>query len=103
MTRDMASALEGIGLSLFWGQDASAQPGCCADMFLHETAVAWIRLKLLTTTPKGPWLESREQYVARLRQIIAAINRDHAAGGLCNKFPGRLDELIRCQGDRLRS
>ena len=72
-------------------------------MLLHETAVAWIRLKLRATTPKRPWLESREQYAARLRQVVGDINREHAVGDLCNAFPARLDELIRRQGDRLRS
>ena len=99
----MASALDGTGLALFWGQDASAQPGCCADVLLHETAVSWIRKKLTATTPKRPWLESREQYAARLRQVVADINRSYAVGALCQRFPDRLHELIRRQGDRLRS
>ena len=103
VTPEMASALGGTGLVLFWDQSASAQPGYCADVLLHETAVSWIRHKLTATTPKRPWLESREQYAARLRQVVADINRHYAVGGLCNRFPDRLDELIRRQGDRLRS
>ena len=100
---DLAAALGGGGLALFWDQDASAQPGCCADVLLHETAVSWIRQKLTATTTKKPWLETREQYAARLRQVVADINRHYAVGGLCNRSPDRLDELIRRQGDRLRS
>ena len=70
---------------------------------LHETAVPWIRQKLTATTPKRPWLESREQYAARLRQVVADINCKFAVGDLCQRFPDRLDELIRRQGDRLSS
>ena len=86
-----------------WGQSASAQPSYCAGVLLHETAVSWNRNKLTATTPKRPWLESREQYAARLRQVVADINCKFAVGDLCQRFPDRLDELIRRQGDRLRS
>ena len=79
------------------------QPGYCADVLLHETAVAWIRNKLTEITPRHPWLETREQYAARLRRVVAEINRTHNVGGLCRKFDFRLGELIRRQGDRLRS
>ena len=104
VTPEMAMALGGTGLALFWGRDASAQPGYLADVLLHETAVPWIRHKLTATTPpKRPWLESREQYARRLRQVVADINRNYAVGDLCQRFPDRLDELIRRQGDRLRS
>ena len=48
-------------------------------------------------------MESREQYAARLRQVVGDINREYAVGGLCKAFPARLDELIRRQGDRLRA
>ena len=72
-------------------------------MLLHETAVPWIRHKLTATTPARPWLEFSEQYARRLRQVVADINRNSAVGDLCQRFPGRLDELIRRQGDRLRS
>ena len=75
----------------------------CADVLLHETAVSWMRKKLTATTPRRPWLESRDQYAARLRRVVADINRSYAVGALCQRFPDRLDELVRRQGDRLRS
>ena len=103
VTPELALALGDTGLALFWGRDASAQPGYLADVLLHETAVSWIRKKLTATTPKRPWLESREQYATRLRQVVADINCSYAVGDLCQRFPDRLDELIRRQGDRLRS
>ena len=43
VTPELADALERTTLSLFWGEDAHEQPGACADVLLHETAVAWIR------------------------------------------------------------
>ena len=86
VTPELASALDGIGLALFWGQDASAQPGCCADVLLHETAVSWIHQKLTATMPKKLWLESRAQYAARLRRVVADINRNYAVGDLCQRF-----------------
>ena len=102
VTPQMAAALAGTGLSLFWGDDAHAQPGWCADVLLHETSVSWIRHNLTLTTPKKPWLETREQYAARLRHVVATINGDYDVDGLCGQFPGRLDELIARGGDRLR-
>ena len=99
----VAEALEGTRLSTFWGDDALTQPGYCADVLLHETAVAWIRLKLAESTPRHPWLETREQYAVRLRHVVAAINKSHDVGGLCRKLGYRIGELIRRQGDRLRS
>ena len=103
ITPELAEALEGTSLSTFWGDDASVQPGCCADVLLHETVVAWIRLRLAESTPKRPWLETREQYAMRLRRVVAGINNTHNVCGLCRKLPFRIGELMRRQGDRLRS
>ena len=103
VTAELADALQGTGLSMFWGEDASVQPGYCADVVLHETAVAWIRRQLTETTPRRPWQETREQYAVRLRRVVTRINNTHDVGGLCRKLDFRLGELIRRQGDRLRS
>ena len=103
ITPELADALAGTTLSTFWGDDASAQPGYCADVMLHETAVAWIRRKLTETTPGRPCQESREQYASRLRRVVAEINRTHDVGGLCHKLGFRIGELICRHGDKLRS
>ena len=103
VTAELAAALEPTELELFWGDDAHEQPGYCADVLLHETAVAWIRKGLSTSVPRLPWKETRAQYSMRLRDVVAAINRRHNAAGLCNGLLGRLDTLKRCQGDRLKS
>ena len=103
VTAELAAALEPTELELFWGDDAHEQPGYCADVLLHETAVAWIRKGLSTSVPRLPWKETRAQYSMRLRDVVAAINRRHNVAGLCNGLLGRLDTLKRCQGDRLKS
>ena len=97
----MTLRLERTALSLFWGEDAHEQPGACADVLLHETAVAWIRDGLSKSVPKKPWKETRQQYAARLRCVVADCNVRHDVEGLCRGLPGRLRELQRRQGDRL--
>ena len=67
----------------FWGEDAHEQPGACADVLLHETAVAWIRDGLSKCVPKNPWKETRQQYAARLRYVVADCNDRHDVEGLC--------------------
>ena len=42
---------------------------------LHETAVAWIRVRLAQTTPKRCWEETREQLRARLTHVVDTIQR----------------------------
>ena len=101
ITPELASALEGTGLETFWRGDASMQPGYCADILLHETAVSWIRQQLSCTVPKAPWRETRAGYGARLRRVVAEINRSHNVAGLCDRVLSRLAELKRLDGDRL--
>ena len=101
ITPELASALEGTGLETFWRDDASMQPGYCADIMLHETAVSWIRHQLTCTVPKAPWQEKRAEYGARLRRAVAEINRHHNTAGLCNSLLSRLAEVKRLDGDRL--
>ena len=77
------------------------QPGYCADIMLHETAVSWIRHQLSCTVPKAPWQETRAEYGARLRRALFEINRRHNTAGLCDSLLSRLAELKRLDGDRL--
>ena len=103
VTAELAAALEPTELELFWGDDAHEQPGYCADVLLHETAVAWIRKGLSTSVPRFPWKETRAQHSRRLRDVVAAINGRHNVEGLCKGLPIRLDTLKSRQGDRLKS
>ena len=103
VTPELAAALGPNELELFWGDDAHEQPGYCADVLLHETAVAWIRKCLSASVPKFPWKETRAQYSDRLRRIVADINGRHNVVGLCRGLPSRLDALVQRGGDRLKS
>ena len=71
-------------------------------MLLHETSVAWARLRLTLTTPKQPWLETRALLGDRLRQICRDFNADYDVERLCREFPGRIQNLIDLGGDNLR-
>ena len=68
---------------------------------LHETAVSWVRVKLQRCKPARPWLETVEQYRARLKSVVAAINQEHNVEGLCRELPGRVEALRLEQGGRL--
>ena len=76
----------------FLGDNAQAQPGSLQDIRLHETAVAWIRQRLRKSMPKASWEESREDYAARLKQVVEGINNHHDVDALCRSFPTRLQK-----------
>ena len=77
------------------------QPGYCADIMLHETAVSWIRHQLASTDPKALWKGTRAECGTRLRRAVAEINRHHNTAGLCNSLLSRLADLKLLGGDRL--
>ena len=80
---------------LFFDRDASIQPGSLQEVMLHETAVAWMRDRLIKTTPQRAWQESVEEYCTRLKACAMYINDNYNVQGLCR-------ELDRRQGDRRR-
>ena len=71
------------------------------EAMLHETAVAWMRDRLVKTTPPRVWQESVAEYCTRLKACAAYINEHYNVAGLCRQLPQRLAELDRRQGDRL--
>ena len=83
------------------GEDARLQPGKLGDVLLHETAVSWIRQKLELTLPREPRKETPASYYSRLKRICREINAEYDVDGLCRKWPGRIAQLIRNEGDRL--
>ena len=87
-TAELAAALEPTELELFWGDDAHEQPGYCADVLLLETVAAWIRKGLSTSVPRTPWKETRAQYGARLRHLVAAMNGHHDVDGALQRPAG---------------
>ena len=102
ITGEYKAALQSVGMRPFMGDVASNQPGKLGDMMLHETAVAWIRLKLQNTCPVRAWQETREQYKARLQQICRDINSEYDVEGLCRELPDRLEDLRERKGDALK-
>ena len=81
---------------------ASVQPGHLQELMLHETAVAWLRLRLERTLPKSCWKETPEAFGARLRRCCADINATLDVAGLCRSFPARVQKLLDSEGGRLK-
>ena len=101
ITAQFRAALREHGLKNMMGEDASVQPGQMQEVMLHETAVAWIRHRLTQTTPAQAWLETRPEYEARLKRVVADINANLNVEGLCHGLPKRLEKLIASGGGRL--
>ena len=94
--------LQSSGLKSFMGDDASMQPGKMQDLMLHETAVAWIRLKMSRSMPKKPWEETIAEWKARMQEACRQINAEYDVEGLCRELPARLEKLKEKEGDRLK-
>ena len=88
-------------LAAFMGDDAREQPNTLAQVLLHETAVAWVRLQQTRTTPRQPWAETRAAFGERMRAIARRINEEYNVEALCREFPGRIQKLIDLDGDNL--
>jgi hypothetical protein len=101
ITDGYRTALRSNGLKAFFGQDASVQPGKLQEVMLHETAVAWIRLRLTKTLPREAWSETVDEYRARLKVCATYANANYDVDGLCRGFLKRVQELHRREGDRL--
>ena len=102
ITNEFKTALRLHGLKAFHGDDASMQPGQSGDLWLHETAVSWMRHRLRVTVPQEPWRESVEDYEARLKTAAAYINEHHDVDGLCREMPQRMKDLVhKTKGGRL--
>ena len=102
ITAKYSSALRQHGLKAFVGNDASVQPGELQEVMLHETGVAWMRVRLAKTVPRNAWEEVRDAYRTRLKSCAAYSNVHYDVEGLCRPLPERLQELAAREGDRLR-
>ena len=78
------------------------QPGTMGDLMLHETAVARVRLKIGKGTPAQPWLETPEQFKARMQQVCREVNAEYEVESLCRELPSRLEALKDRGGDKLK-
>ena len=94
ITQTFAKALRQHGLKAFHGQDAEFHPGRSGDLWLHETAVTWIRQRLKRNQPTIPLQESEAQLGARLQAAAEHINAQYDVDGLCKEFPGRMHDLV---------
>ena len=102
ITEEYQEALREHGLRALMGDDASKQSGDSQEVMLHETAVAWLRMRLTLTLPQKPCLETREEYQVRIKAQAEYINQHYDVEGLCKGFPERLQRLLANDGDRLR-
>ena len=68
---------------------------------LHETAVAWLRIRLAKTLPRNCWSESVAAYHQRLKAACAYTNENYDVEGLCKDLPHRVQMLLETKGDRI--
>ena len=101
ITESFKRALRDHGLRAFMRDDASQQPGALQEVMLHETAVAWVRYKLARCVPARPWLETAEDYGARLKAVVAEVNREHDLDSLCRDLPNRAQLVRDAEGGRI--
>ena len=102
ITPEHKQALASGGFRAFAGDDAAHQPGNISDIFLHKTAVAWIRFLLSQSLPKKPRAETREDFGVRSKVATQKANANYVAGGLCKEFPHRIAELVRTEVLKLK-
>ena len=81
--------------------DVSSRPAPTAREMLHETAVAWIRYKLAQCVPARSWLETAQDFRARIKAVVAEINRTHDVDSLCRELPGRVQQVKAAEGGRI--
>ena len=84
------------------GDDAAKQPGALQELMLHETAMSWIRARLLKSTPNRNWEEMREDYGKRLKRCCDDISKHLDVDGLCHAFPKRIKTLRDNDGGKLK-
>ena len=102
ITSAFKAALTEHGFETFYGDDGWKQPAKMADVLLHETAVSWIRYREIQSRIRQPWLETVPQFTTRLRGIVQDINDTLDVDGLCRQLPKRIEQLVACEGDRLK-
>jgi len=68
---------------------------------LHETAMAWLRIRVAKTLPRNCWTESVDAYHKRLKAACAYTNANHDVEGLCKELPHRVQMLLVSKGDRI--
>ena len=83
------------------GDCARIEPVSIHDLLLHETAVSWMRFRLVRSQPQRCWEESREEYGRRLKRCCEEVNQECDVEGLCRGLPKRMKKLQEAEGDRI--
>ena len=98
-------ALQTHGFRPFAGEDASQQPPDIPDLLLHETAIGWVRnyMRKHPFDRSGSLDDQENRLRSLLSECASHINAEYDVDGLCYRFPGRLQEMIDKQGERLRN
>ena len=96
------AALATHSFEAIMGDDAAKQPGALQELMLHETAVSWIRVRLLKSTPNRNWEKMREDYGKRLKRCCDNINKHLDVDGLCHAFPKRIKTVRDNDGGKLK-
>ena len=107
VTPDYDEARAAHGFQLWAGTNSKEgphrQPPDIADVLLHETANAWLSLRLDRSAEhlQKPWEETPAEFARRLGDCVKDINRTCDVDSLCRSFPKRLRDLQQRGGDRL--
>ena len=101
ITPEYKAALRENSFKAYYGDDAKALPGRLQEVYLHETAVSWVRFQEEQTRPKEPWSETVPLFSKRMRDICLDINKRLDVDGLCRSLPKRLKNLVDAEGDRI--
>ena len=64
-------------------------------------ALSWVRACEAVAVPKEPWKETPEEFARRLRDICRYVNRHCDIGGVCKRFPKRVQMVGDADGDRI--
>ena len=94
ITPEFKAALGEHGLKAFHGDDAGVQQGNSGDLWLHETAVSWVRHRLRLALPREPWNETEQKFGARFRAAATWINGNHKVEELCKDMPQRMHDIV---------
>ena len=76
--------------------------GHMQEVFLRETAVSWIRLRLASTVPSKAWLETKEQYICQQAQRGRGRHQcTFGCRGSVQKLPKAASLVIEAKGGRI--
>jgi len=102
ITDKFKASLRANSLKMYYGDDASVQPGNLQEVLLHETAVSWIRYREARQRAVRSWEETVGDFGTRMKRIVQDINDTLDVEGLCRAHPKRVQAVIDAEGDRIK-